>query len=811
MMKKTLWWVSLTLLFLGFSTLYGQQRQAVLEGKVITRDNAEPLSGVNLMLYNAGDQSSPIGTTITNMDGQYRFKGLSRGEYVLVASHVGHQRVRRTLTVDQAGKQVDITMQSQNIDLGEVIVTSLHQQQRVKEVSMPMEVMDEADISRLAAFSPSQALAAEPGITLQNDGVWATSVNIRGMSEQRIVTLVDGNRIETATDLAAGLSMVDMSDLQRVEVIKGAASSIYGTGAMGGVVNFITKSGTFAGEAYTRGTLSSSFHSVNDMLFRKLSISTGADYGYIRINGMQRNASDINTPRGTLENSQFTDHSLSLDAGIKPLENHTLEIQLHRFLARDVGIPGGAPFPGPAKATYPKERRNLYSATYQITDITPALSELSFKYYHQYILRDVKLLPNAPAQQAGNFRITPQKITPQGQHYTDGLKLKSDWQLFNGHQVTAGIDLWQRRLRTQRQKYIQRETLNDQGQPVDTTQIIRGEKPIPDSRFQSAGIFVQDRFALLNDQLKITVGGRYDLLGIHNNRALDPHYLIVDGQKNPNPPNQRITFEQRDVSNKSWSADLGFVYQLTRVLDVTLSMGHSFRSPSLEERYKYIDLGNKVRIGDPDLKPEKGYNLDAGFRVWHPDINLRVNGFVNRFRDLIVEQPGEYIYTYSTGPLAGTRDTLPALINSNVSQALYYGVDLKFDISLLPSLVWHGSMSLVRGRDTKNKEHLPLIPPLNGTIGFKYTLPGSITMDLYSEWAADQDKVAPGESPTPGYAIVNFRAHSKPINLNFARLSLSGGVNNIFNKAYQNHLSTNRGIIQTEPGRNLYIKMQLHF
>jgi len=788
-----------------------QAQQATIGGVVKARGSGDPLNGVNLMLFKAGNLSEAYQSTISGMEGHYTFKEVPYGEYVLTASHIGYKRFKTSMVVAHTREQIDITLQEQYIDLGEVVVSSLHQEQEVKEVSMPMEVLGGEEIERLAAFSPSEALAAEPGVAMRNDGVWGTSVSIRGMSEQRIVTLVDGNRIETATDLAAGLSMVDMSDLQRIEVVKGAASSIYGTGAMGGVVNFVTKSGHFASEPYTNGTLSSSFHTVNDMLFRKLAFSTGADYGYIRVSGMQRNASDINTPRGILENSQFQDNSITLDAGLKPADGHRLDVQYHRFSARDVGIPGGAPFPGPATASYPREKRTLYSVNYEMRDLLPALSKFSVKYYHQYILRDVEMHPNIPARRVGNFRITPRKITPQGKHYTDGLKLTTDWELKGSHQLTAGVDLWQRRLSTERQKYINREVLDQQGNPLDTIRIVRGEVPIPDSRFASGGVFFQDQLTMLDGDLKVTLGGRYDLVQVHNERALDPRYVIIDGEKNPTPPDQRVTFEEQTIYNRSWSADLGLLYALTENTDLTLTMGRSFRAPSIEERYKYIDLGSMVRIGDPGLSPEKGYNLDGGIRFWFPGFNLRLNGFVNRFNDLIVEEPGEYVYTYNTGAQAGTQDTLPALINSNVDQALLYGADMTFDIHVMRNLVGHATVSFVRGRDIRNETNLPLIPPLNGRAGLKYHFPGVLTLDLYSDWAARQNKVAEGETKTPGYAIVSLSAYSKPINLNFARLRLSGGVENIFNKAHQNHLSTNRGVIQTEPGRDVFIKMQLRF
>lgn len=781
-----------------------------VNGEAVNQATGDPLNSVNLLLYQAGEENEIYRNGITDISGRFTFKDIPYGEYVLAASHVGFQKIKKRFHLNEPAFELEVAMEEQQIDLGEVVVSSLHQERQVKQVSMPMEVLSEPEAEMLATFSPAEALEQEPGIAMQSDGVWATSVNIRGLNEQRIVALVDGNRIETATDLAAGLSMIDMSDVQQIEVIKGAASSIYGSGAMGGVVNFITKTGHFSSNPYTHGELATSFQSVNELVFRKLAITTGNDFGYLRVSGMARNAADIKTPEGILPNSQFKDNNISVDAGLKTLKNHTLKMQFQRFFAEDVGIPGGAPFPGPAEATYPEEKRTLYSAEYTIEDLLPSLDEFSLKYFHQYILRDVLMKPNTPPQRAGNFRITPEKVTPQGKHHTDGLKMKTQWDLGEGHDVIAGIDLWQRKLNTSREKQIRQEVLDPNGNPLDTIQIIRGEKPIPESSFGSGGLFIQDEFTPLED-LKVTIGGRYDLVRVRNEQAYDPEYLVINGERQDPPPNQRITFEEQTVYNKSWSANLGMLYNISEDLDLTLTLGRSFRSPALEERYKYIDLGNKVRIGDPELQPEDGYTVDAGFRVWKPEFNFRINGFVNRFSDMIVEKPGNYIYEYSAGPQAGTKDTLPALINSNVDRSLLYGFDMKMELQLTNRLVFYGSASFVRGKDIKNDENLPLIPPLNGRAGFKYRFNENLNMDVYSSHYKNQDKEAEGETETPGYSVYNLTVYTRPIDLDFVRLKLSGGVENIFDRAYRNHLSTNRGVVKIEPGRNLFLKAKLQF
>ncbi|MCK5171034.1 MAG: TonB-dependent receptor, partial [Bacteroidales bacterium] len=175
--------------------------------------------------------------------------------------------------------------------------------------------------------------------------------------------------------------------------------------------------------------------------------------------------------------------------------------------------------------------------------------------------------------------------------------------------------------------------------------------------------------------------------------------------------------------------------------------------------------------------------------------------------DMIVEEPGEFIYSYSAGGL----DTIPALINTNVDVARLYGIDLNFQYNIYKNIVLHGAGSFVRGEDTKNETDLPLIPPMNGRLGLRYNMPKYFGIDLIAIGFADQDKVADGEIETKGFARFDITANSSLINLDFAKLQFFCGIENITDRAYRNHLATNRGAIDIEPGRNFYIKMKVLF
>jgi len=708
--------------------------------------------------------------------------------------------------------QDSVSLFADPIPLGEVVVSSLRIDREVRNIPASMVVVKPHDYQKQSALSLSSALDKEPGITAGGDGIWATNINIRGIGENRLVSLIDGNRVETATDLTASLSMVDINDIERVEIIKGAQSSLYGTGAMGGIINIITKDGHFADKPYLSGNIISGFASANTLFSNHAAIQAGSGKWYLRVSGTRSDADDIRTPEGDLPNSQYTMNNAAARVGLRPFANHVLKIQYQRNWSADVGIPGGDAFPGPAEATYTDISRDLLSASYEINNLTERLSSIQLNYFTQYIFRDVSMVPNTVSESIlpnGNIqRTTPELITPAGMHLTSGVQLQSTWDLSESNTLIAGIDVWGRNLKTEREKYIKVEVLNPDNEIILTNQLERGETPIPLSGFYSSGIFLQDEIHLLNDRLTLVAGGRLDEIRVNNEQGLDVDYLVVNGTRNDAPPTQRVTFEENSERSLSWSASAGMLYQLHRDINASLNVARSFRSPSLEERFKYIDLGNFVRLGDPSLEPEKGFSADLGVRIWNPGFTFQSSLFVNRITDMIVESPGEFIYTLASG---SDPDTIPALVNSNVAQALLYGWDIHFEYHVYNNLVLLGSGSYVRGKDTGAGKDLPMIPPLNGRAGIRYTNPKAGSVELILRGAAKQDKIAEGETETGGYLRLDVSLSTKEFNLAVARLQVFLGIDNITNTSYTNHLSTNRGAISIEPGRNIFVRLKVGF
>lgn len=175
---------------------------------------------------------------------------------------------------------------------------------------------------------------------------------------------------------------------------------------------------------------------------------------------------------------------------------------------------------------------------------------------------------------------------------------------------------------------------------------------------------------------------------------------------------------------------------------------------------------------------------------------------------MIAEIPGEFVYTITD---VSEPDTLPAFINSNISKALLYGFDFKVDYSISSKWLVFISGAYVRGKVDGTGKNLPLVPPLNGRTGINYSNSKFGAIEFSLTGAAKQNKVAEGEKETAGYYKFDLAFNTKRIAIGKTYLQLFFGIDNLFDASFSNHLSTNRGAIDTEPGRNIYTRFSFSF
>lgn len=681
-----------------------------------------------------------------------------------------------------------------SVDMEEVTIESFFFKQKITSSTSPVGVVTAKDLENIPLQGIGDALKIEPSISMMSDGVWSTAPSIRGLSGQRVIVAVDGNRIETATDISGGMNMINMNDVQQIEIIKSGASSVYGSGAIGGVINFITQPIVYSSTPQFNTAISTSYQSVNNLADEYIRFTSSREKLFLSLSGSFRKADNAQTPAGELANSQFKDFSINGKLGYRINDKQELRIQHQNYQARDVGVPGGASFNAPFTVTFPEHSRTMTDVQYHFSDLSDNLSLLKLKVYNQNINRDVNVITNLPM-----YKDKPMMLEPTAKHQLWGGLAQADFN-FDKQRVSAGIDIWQRQLESDRIRTTSQ---------VDSSITIRGESPLPDASYMSNGLFVRTERQFFNDKLNTTAGLRYDYITVNNEDSFDPEYLIVDGIDVPLDSNQLIV-AANTKKMQSWSANLGANFQATDALNIALSGGHSFRAPNIEELYKYINHTSSVEIGNPDLVAEQSNFIDLGIHYNTPRLSFSTNGFINKINNMIAEESGEAYYdNYSSNGEYTSTDTLDAFVLNNIDEALLYGFDAQVKWEAAPELFLMGNIAYTIGENLSTDGYLPQIAPMNGLLGIRYSGIKIVQGEVNYEWAAKQDKLADSESETDGYGLININLNSQKFELGKVSLQAFAGVKNLLDTEYTNHLAVNRGSITVEPGRNFYVKLKI--
>lgn len=783
------------ILFLNYTGLYAQ-----LNFKCLVSDNSsnEVLSNASVLI-NPGNISG-----YTDTEGIFQTTKINSGKVTVIISRIGYKEFSESIELKILTENFfRFRLIQSEIMSGEIKVYSPKIENQIKFAILPVSLITKSDIEYLPAISTADAMKIKPGINLVRDGIWANDINIRGLSRDNIVVLINGNRVETANNHAARFALIDENSIERIEIIKGGVSSIYGSGATGGIVSIKTETGNFSDKLKIKSIFSADYLSVNKMSGTGISLFMSSNKIKANLHALYREATDTKSPSGVIPNSSFRDHGISFNAGYKLSERHVFNFEYQKYKSPYAGIPGGYPlFPQNSTVTYIPADRDMYSLNYEFSNVSNPIKKLSAQIYFQNIIRNVEVIPNSsvtiPATStAPKTRIDNLLIAPVGKHYTKGLMIQSDIQK-NNNKLIIGFDAWQRRLITERERTQQIYKYDSLNNLISSVNLITGDIPIPESKFTSLGLFANDELSLSGDRVYLNFGGRVDANFISNKESVNPLYTITNGVRNDNPASQKVLWEASDRNEISWSLNAGANYKLYEKFNLSGNFSASFRSPSLEERYQYIDLGSIVRVGNPELKPELGYFVSLSAKYWGSKLNYSLELFSNFLKDLVTEVPGTF-------------EGRNALIKTNIGKTRLAGFESECEYNFYKQFTFMGNLSFVNGENTEDNSALPQIPPLNGMLGIKGTFWNKLTIRFSTVIYSSQNRIAEGEYATPGYTIYNFYADISNINFNYLKLTLSSGVENIFDKNYRDHLSTSRGSFVSEPARNIFLKIKFNF
>ncbi|MBI1357850.1 MAG: TonB-dependent receptor [Acidobacteria bacterium] len=752
-------------------TIRDPQGFVIVEARVLLRQGAR--------------ETAPTRFASSDSQGRFRFTDLPPGPYRLEAYAAGFER--RTAEVEIDGPRVTADLELQPAGLHEgVVVTASRQEADTESSPLPTSVFSGQRLREQMPTNLAQALFEAPGVSWVNAGAFRGRPVIRGLDSNRILVLVDGERLNNnRTSTGQGgieTALVDVSDIEQAEVVRGPGSVLYGSDAFGGVINIRTHSGRRRDGLGVGARLGATALPNSDGRRAHAELSAGNRWFSVRGRGSVGALQNYRTQDATVYFSGADESGALGELKIFPSSDQSFSFKFLHHGGYNFGLPSLDPNPV-FLAEFPFSKLNKYSGGYQKSFDSSALSSIRANVYSQSQTRSFF---NRIAAGPG-MEILSDTITDVG---SAGFDVQATSLPSSRHVLTYGVTHYRDRNRD-----FRLQTMVGAGpSPI----VLDAAPSVPNSSFSGSGIFLQDQFQATR-RLRITGGLRGDrfVLETSDTPGFDPGVSAV------------LPARQTDSAvsgNLGASVDAGGGWLFSA------NLGRAFRAPNLFERFFFGrgSVGGFI-VPNANLEPETSLQLDTGVHFRSGPAKVSVNYFRNRLDNLISSAAG----TFQGQPtLAGQ----PIYQNINIEEARIQGVEssAEFSAQALDSQ-WRPTFSVAwqRGDNLVTGQALPLIAPLVAQARLRWSPQRSrLWSELGMVAVPGSQRVPEGFTPIKAYTVFTWRAGYELIRgesglgahlpAGVSSVNLYAGLENLGGRTYY-------GLFETvpQPGRDFRFGVEL--
>ena len=716
------------------------QAQNTVSGR-ITDTNNKALSGVSIYI-----QDLQKGT-LSNEDGTYNLTNLPKGTVVVSYALVGYGTQLKTVTTNQKQTNVSIQLAPSIFQMDEVIVsTAFNKLQSQNVMKVAHETMK--NLSRKGTSTLIEGLATIPGVSQVSTGASIGKPVIRGLSGNRVLVYSQGVRVENQQfGDEHGLGMND-AGVESVEVIKGPASLLYGSDALGGVLYFNPEK--FANANTYKVNFSQKLFANTLGSNSSLGVKKSTDNWKFLARGTMNTHSDYTTADGErVTNTRYQENDFK--TGIGYSDASFSSVLRYNFNDLTLGIPeeGIAEQSQSKSVLYPKQ-----AVSNHLVSLNSSLFFNSSK-----LDLDLGFISNDRSE-FEDSEVAVLKMKLNTFNYNAKYYLPSSTKM----QTILGV------------------------QGMHQTNVNSGEEYlIPDAVTQDFGVFGTTNYEWGTNVIQ--AGLRFDT------RNLTSEAQGILGEEG--------SFEALKKSYTSWNASLGYKTNLNDAFVFRFNLASGFRAPNLAELSSNgVHEGtNRYEVGNANLKTEQNFQTDLNLEYKTDHLEFFVNGFYNHIKD--------FIYINPTGESIDDNEVFNYIQNN---AALFGGeIGLHFHPHPLDWLHLETSFETVTGKK-QNGDYLPLIPANNWNNTLRtewkdtnWLKEGFATISLVSTF--NQNKISGFETRTPGYSILNLGIGGT-LHLGKTKMEVNLNGNNITDKKYTSHLSRLKTDGISNMGRNWVLGVQ---
>ncbi|RAR71750.1 TonB-dependent receptor [Flavobacterium aciduliphilum] len=713
-------------LMLGFSIFASAQNTLV--GTISNPQNT-PLSGVTIRLPELHKE------TLSDENGTYTFRNIPNGSFKITCSYMGYETQTKSVEISQKETVMNIILTETIHQMDEVIISTAFNKLQSQNV-MKVEHQSLKTLAQKGTSTLIEGLATIPGVSQVSTGTSIGKPVIRGLSGNRVLVYSQGVRLENQQfGEEHGLGLND-AGIESVEVIKGPASLLYGSDALGGVLYFNPEK--FAAPNTLEGNFNQKLFSNTNGSSTSLGVKTSSDSFKFLARGSYNTHADYKIPDGNrVTNTRYNESDFKTALGYSK-ERFTSTLR-YNFNKLDLGIPeqGIAEQTPTHKTTFPKQA--VYAT------ILSWNNTIFFK--RSKLDADLGYISNNRSEfedsDVANLHMTLKTYNYNVKYYLPKI---------GNFESIVGT------------------------QGMHQTNVNTGEEYlIPDATTNDFGVFGTVNFEWKKKVLQ--AGARFD----HRNVTSIAHGNFGD----------EGYFQAIAKKFQSFNASLGFKTNIKKNVIFRLNFASGFRAPNLAELTSngVHEGSNRYEVGNAALKNEQNFQTDLNLEYRNPHFEWFVNGFYNTIN--------QYIFIAPNGIVTNGFDTY---VYTQANAVLFGGeAGIHFHPHPVDWLHITSSFERVTGKK-QNGENLPLIPANKWNNSIKTEFKSSKYLKdpfalLNVTYTFDQKNPSLFETKSNDYTLVNLGFGGK-VTLGKTSFDVNLNANNLFNKTYISHLSRlkNEGI-----------------
>lgn len=763
------------IVLLGLTKLIAQ---GTIRGIITNAKNNSEIAYANVSL------NKESGTT-SNDNGVFVFENLKPDTYKLNVSFLGYETYTQTVKLDNNTVELSIKLNPINFTAEEVVVTATKTENHINQIPTRINLISPRQIEALPAQTTDELLTTVPGVNISRSfGIFSHSstVSMRGLDGQeqgRVLVMIDGIPTNKTDGGSVNWNLLNTGQIDRIEVIKGPGSSLYGGNAMGGAINIITKKPTekFAGKA---GIDYGTYNTMRGQLFMTGKLNQDSDKGlYWNFSSFYRQSDGYNSAS---EADQLANPYL-VKSGLQEFgANAQLGYNLNKNNGFDLNVLYYDDDRGTGEQVYQPEGNNREHDSYHIRlKYFGEKENLKWNVSLFYLNEDYKRISEWLKDDYTFYKVLSERI--------DLGALSSVSYQLNHQRLTGGIDLKQGSVDAKDVYYTSTDIVYNRG------------------KMNTLGLFIQDEISLLNNKLKLIGGLRFD------------YAKFFDGGFEIENPTSETTFmlqyNNENIEEDSWNAlspKLSIQYNFNNHQRIYANYAKGFRPGVLDDMCRSGRIRGGFKVSDPTLQPEYINNFEVGAD----------SRFFNKLRTSVSAYYSigdDFLYYVNTGDSIDLNyGPRPIIKASNISKVEIYGFELEANYLLSNNIILNANYAYAHSQisdykplssddpiDLTNK-YISNVPKHMGSISAswrnKIINTGISAKYVGKKWVNDLnqfDEIVL-DAQYPDYTSVDLK-FSKEIKSIFVNLN----IQNIFDAKFYNSSGA------VNPGRFITLELGINF